>query len=121
LRRSIGILFAGLATLATIPATVFVTYILPVGDFGPLVLPAIFSLLLGATFAAKWPRGSWRWGILASAACWLFFGYVYVALLRYGENDWTPLITAIAALSAGCLGALLGKACRFLLIKGLSR
>lgn len=70
-------------------------------------LAACFAL--GLVFGFARPRGGWALGLWTSAAFWLYFGFVFVALAAGSELDWTPLLEALAALVVGCVGAFSGS------------
>jgi hypothetical protein len=72
----------------------------------PMVLVACAAA--AAVLAYAWPALSWRWGVWLSAALWLFFGSVFVALWINGIPEWQPLLDAGMVLVASCAGAVLG-------------
>lgn len=82
-------------------------------QFGPsptttFVVPLIVCAFAALLFALKWPRESWRWGIILSCGFWIFFVIVFLSYLSVRQPDWLSAIRALSVLLAGMAGAGLG-------------
>lgn len=64
--------------------------------------------VLSAIFGFAQPLGGWRLGPWTSAAFWLYFGGVAIALLFNSGFEWIPFLEAVTSLAVGCIGAMLG-------------
>ena len=69
------------------------------------VVPPIVCAVAALLFALKWPRGSWRWGIVSSCGFWVFFVIVFLSYLSVSQHDWLSAIRALSVLLAGMAGA----------------
>jgi peptidoglycan/LPS O-acetylase OafA/YrhL len=64
--------------------------------------------VLSAIFGFMQPLAGWRTGLWTSAAFWLYFGGVSMALFFNSQFEWIPFLEAAAALVTGCIGAFVG-------------
>ncbi len=77
------------------------------------VVPPLVSGVAALLFSTKWPRGSWRWGIVLSCGFWTFFVLVFFSYLSVGQLDWLSAVRALFVLLAGMAGSALGTYLRF--------
>lgn len=75
----------------------------------PRLLVFAAVALLGLSLAYRWPLRSWRWGMLASCAFWLYFGFVWFSYLWNGQFRWAPAVDAAGVLIVACLAAEVGS------------
>lgn len=69
------------------------------------VVPYIVSAVAALTFALKWSRGSWRWGIVFRCSFWVFLFIVFLSYLSVSQHDWLLAVRALPVLLAGMAGA----------------
>ena len=77
------------------------------------VVPPLVCGLAALLFSSKWPRGSWRWGVVLSSGLWAFFVVVFFSYLSVGQLDWLSAARAFSVLLAGMVGSALGTYFRY--------
>ena len=77
------------------------------------VVPPLLCGLAALFFALKWPRGSWRWGVVLSCGLWAFFVIVFLSYLSVGQLDWLSAVRALSVLLAGMVGSASGTYLRY--------
>jgi len=69
------------------------------------LVPVTLSAVAAFGFARAWPRGSWKWGFVASGGFWCFFLLVFLSYLSLSRFEVMTLLRAASALLAGLAGA----------------
>ncbi len=71
-------------------------------------LSLVVPFLLGGLFGLWRPGPSVLLGLCASAAFFVYFGIVFIALLYNAERDWLVAFLTVGTFASGWLGALAG-------------
>ena len=113
-RRSLVLLqlLAGACSFLLLAATIVLLLRWQMPHARGIVLTLAGCFGLSALFGFIRPAGGLQLGLWASAAFWIYFGGVAMALLFNDQFDWIPLLEAIAAITVGCVGVLSGARVR---------
>ena len=76
------------------------------------IVPPLMCAISAFAFAAIWPHGSWRWGLVLSSGFWIFFVAVFVAYLTLNKLDGLTLLRAACALLAGVIASFVASTLR---------
>jgi Ca2+/Na+ antiporter len=81
-----------------------------VGPIRSLSTASFLAAVGAGSFAYRYPRQVWRWGLLLSSAFSVFLVIVFFLFASQGQLDWWPLADASIIVGAACAGAFIARA-----------